>query len=332
MPPLMVDYRLLQAQAHRDGRRCVVGALILNRHGQVFVHRRGQDRRLLPGGWDIVGGHVEAGEGLLAALGREIGEETGWRLTGTPQLAYVADWESVDGAAVVRRREFDFLVEVEGDLERPRLEYPKHVEARWIGPEDLGLLDENRGLDGGLVRRLVELALRSCRQGELHFPHVTLFLDASAAAAIEPLRVAWDPAMASQIAAHLTVAYPSEVGSLAELTSWAGAAAKQVGPFRLGLGRIRHFQAPEHGIFVAVDDLDQGWRRLRESILGAEPTGPEVVPHVTIVHPRTTNRGPAARQQLAGTSLGAEVTIDRLSVTAFDGRRWLSAASFPLTG
>jgi 8-oxo-dGTP diphosphatase len=155
--------RALQAQAEADGRRCVVGALILDQTGRVFVHRRGWDRRLLPGGWDVVGGHVEPGEGLLDALRREVEEETGWHLVGTPRLAYVADWESDEDGGPAGRREFDFLVEVDGDLDRPRLERPKHVEFRWMGRHELTLLEENRGLDGGLVRHLAELALRSAR-------------------------------------------------------------------------------------------------------------------------------------------------------------------------
>jgi hypothetical protein len=32
-------WRALQARAEADGRGCVVGALILNQSGQVFVHR-----------------------------------------------------------------------------------------------------------------------------------------------------------------------------------------------------------------------------------------------------------------------------------------------------
>lgn len=156
------------AQAAADQRACVVGALILDERGRVFVHRRGWERRLFPGCWDIVGGHVEPGEDLLAALGREIAEETGWQLRGLPQLVSVADWQSHTDGEVLRRREFDFLVEVAGDLSRPRLEVPKHVEFRWLGPGELDLLDENRGTDDGLVHRLVELALRSAAAAGHH--------------------------------------------------------------------------------------------------------------------------------------------------------------------
>lgn len=152
------------AQAAADRRTCVVGALILNRDGHVFVHRRSWQRRLFPGCWDIVGGHVEPGEDLLAALEREVAEETGWHVRGSPRLIHVGDWQTDIGGEPLLRREFDFRVDVEGDLAQPRLEFPKHVEFRWLGPIDLAVLDENHGADGGLVRRLVELALCSTSQ------------------------------------------------------------------------------------------------------------------------------------------------------------------------
>jgi 8-oxo-dGTP pyrophosphatase MutT (NUDIX family) len=55
-------------QAAIDQRQCVVGALIVDGRGRVFVHRRSLQRRLFPRCWDTVGGQVEAGEDLLAAL------------------------------------------------------------------------------------------------------------------------------------------------------------------------------------------------------------------------------------------------------------------------
>jgi 8-oxo-dGTP diphosphatase len=149
----------LQERAEADGRRCVVGALVRNHDGRIFVHRRGPARSYLPNGWDVLGGHVEAGETLLSALAREIEEESGWRLIGTPRLIYSADWETDDNGRPNRRREFDFLVEVDGDLEHPRLEWPQHTEYRWIGKDDLNLLDENAGRDFGIVREIVELGL-----------------------------------------------------------------------------------------------------------------------------------------------------------------------------
>lgn len=156
------DLAGLQARAAADRRICAVGALIRDGAGRVFVHRRGAERAFLPNAWDIVGGHVEPGEDLLAALRREVEEETGWTVRGKPVLMHVEDWAWRDE----RVREFDFYVEVDGDLGRPRLEVPEHVELRWIGPGDVGVLDENRGADGGFIRRNVEKALAGAGLGD----------------------------------------------------------------------------------------------------------------------------------------------------------------------
>jgi 8-oxo-dGTP diphosphatase len=157
------DLDQLQAAAVADGRRPVVAAIVRNREGKAFVHRRGPDRHFLPNGWDVLGGHVEDGESLLDALRREVEEESGWHVTGKPRLIYVVDWETSDDGVPYRRREFDFLIEVDGDLDHPRLEKPQHTEYRWIGRDELELLDENAGKDHGIVRTIVELALSDGR-------------------------------------------------------------------------------------------------------------------------------------------------------------------------
>ncbi len=118
---IKLELARLQQQAETEGKRCVVSALIKNRHGNVFVQQRASDRNLFPGCWDVVGGYVEAGETLFQALAREVKEETGWQLTRLTALISKADWE----AQGVARREFGFLVEVDGDLERPVLEKAK---------------------------------------------------------------------------------------------------------------------------------------------------------------------------------------------------------------
>lgn len=133
-----------------------VGALIRDDRNRVFVHRRSADRRLLPGTWDIVGGHVEPGESSDEALAREIEEETGWRLRRIE--ATVADWTwETDGKV---RHELDYLVEVNGDLSPPKLEPGKHDAFAWVGPGDLDLLMEGR-TDGD--RRLRDIVAKATR-------------------------------------------------------------------------------------------------------------------------------------------------------------------------
>lgn len=318
----MIDLEVLQAQAGTAERRCVVGALILNSGGRVFVQRRGPDRSFLPNGWDLVGGHVEHGETLLEALHREVAEETGWTVVGAQQLAFVGDWWTDPADASTARREFDFLVEVDGDPSQPRLEQPKHTEFRWIGADEVGLLDENEGRDDGLVRHLAELALRSAEPERLAYPHATLFLEANAAEEIEALRGRWDPAMASQIAAHVTVAYPAEIGSLDELMERTRRAAQLIDPFDLRLGPMSRRDGAHVWVGAEVHDRDGGWRQLRELIVPPARRRRDVKPHVTIVHPRHSNLGVQAWEAVRGLRFRGDVRNSTLAITAFDGKVW----------
>ncbi|MFS4093546.1 NUDIX hydrolase [Streptomyces sp. AF1A] len=138
-----------------------VGAVVLNDSGEAFAQKRSPHRRLFPDTWDIVGGHVEAAETLLEALAREVEEETGWRLRHVRRLLGVATWIGDDGAGL--RHEADFLVEVEGDLDRPTLEWSKHSAYGWFGPDALDRLKENRKPGEFLIHDLIARAVRDRR-------------------------------------------------------------------------------------------------------------------------------------------------------------------------
>lgn len=134
-----------------------VGALIRDARGRVYVHRRSLDRRLLPGTWDIVGGHVEAGETPEVALGREIHEETGWRLRRIETV--FTDWEWSHQGVV--RRERDYLVDIDGDLSNPVLEEGKHDAFAWVGPDDLEVMMVGRTDGDRRLRDIVAKAVRT---------------------------------------------------------------------------------------------------------------------------------------------------------------------------
>lgn len=155
--PSPEQLRQLQRRATAEGKICAVGALVKDVQGRVFVQKRASHRSLFPGCWDIVGGHVEAGETLSQALTREVREETGWELTRVVALLSSTDWE----AQGIQRREFDFLVEVHGDLGQPVLEQAKVSEHRWLGPGQLDILKENRLVDDLTIFYLVQKVLAS---------------------------------------------------------------------------------------------------------------------------------------------------------------------------
>lgn len=154
-----MDLEHLQVQAEANGFSCVVGALIVDKQHRVFVQKRSPDRQLFPGCWDIAGGHVEPGETLFEALAREIEEETGWQLAEIKGVVDIVDWEEKVDDQTGKNREFDFVVTVSGNLDRPQIEQEKFTEFRWVGEEDLEVLRENRSPDDILIFELAKKAL-----------------------------------------------------------------------------------------------------------------------------------------------------------------------------
>lgn len=137
------------------GERWIVGAVIHDGHGRIFVQRRSANRSLFPGAWDLVGGHLEPDETILECLVREVGEETGWRVTRVVADLGTVQWTGDDG---LDRHEVDYVVAVSGDLERPSIEKDRHLDPRWVDREEaLALLDGSHASDE-LVRPIVERA------------------------------------------------------------------------------------------------------------------------------------------------------------------------------
>lgn len=146
----------LQAKAESAGKQCLVGAVIINEQGRAFVQKRSLTRRLWPGCWDLVGGHVESGETLEEALHREIREETGWKLARIGSIIEIYEGKTENGEEIY---EVDFLVEIEGDLEHPQLEWTKNSEFRWIDLAEIEMLKEHRQAADLFVYEIVKKGL-----------------------------------------------------------------------------------------------------------------------------------------------------------------------------
>jgi len=158
------------------------------------------------------------------------------------------------------------------------------------------------------------------RRETLTQPHATIFLD-DVALDIEELRRRWDPVMAAQIAAHITLVYPHEVPDVDELSRRVDAATRGAAPFELRLGAVVHDGDPARGVFIEVDDPDGAWRRLRSSIAGTA-IDDSIPAHITLVHPRTSALGRTAYDDLQGKDLRRTVRVASIATTAFDGQGW----------
>jgi 8-oxo-dGTP diphosphatase len=105
-----------------------VGAFLV-RGGRVLLGRRTADRELLAGAWDVLGGHVEAGESELDALTRELDEEVGVRPTRLRRL------ETIEGAQPAPWRLHLYVVTAwQGEPHNRQTD--EHDELRWCGRDE----------------------------------------------------------------------------------------------------------------------------------------------------------------------------------------------------
>jgi 8-oxo-dGTP diphosphatase len=121
-------------------KQLVAAALIPDGSGRIFVQQRTMTRKMFPGCWDLVGGHVEENEDVISALKREIREETGWTLRTIVHEIGTKPWN--DGPNDYEERQF--IVDVDGDLLKPVLEVGKASASMWVDRTNVERLRENR--------------------------------------------------------------------------------------------------------------------------------------------------------------------------------------------
>lgn len=127
--------------------KATVGAVIEGPRGVLLALR---NHPPFEGYWCLPGGHIEFGEGVEAALHREIREETGLSVTEERFLGYFTEYfPELRWHAVALM----FVVRVEGSEERQESEVK---ELRWFSREEL----KEMGLafrHGEVVRRYLEV-------------------------------------------------------------------------------------------------------------------------------------------------------------------------------
>jgi 8-oxo-dGTP pyrophosphatase MutT (NUDIX family) len=163
--------------------------------------------------------------------------------------------------------------------------------------------------------------------------HLTILVpDGTVRDRVEPERARWDPTMAAGVPAHVSLVYPEEVADFDALLARAEAAARKQTGFPFDVREILRTDEP-NGVFVGlgVTDRTGAVPALRRALLppGSTPLG--IPLHVTVVHPRTSDRGDAAFAALRdGVATGSfpvtelcwtETSIDGMQVRARFGLR-----------
>jgi 2'-5' RNA ligase len=137
--------------------------------------------------------------------------------------------------------------------------------------------------------------------------------------------------MAAAIPAHVTLVYPDEHSGVAALRDRVKAVAEREAEFRVSLGDFRSFPPPDEGC-VYIEVLDDGGhlRALRQSAV-APPFHPiEVPPHLTVVHPRTSDRAEEFWRARLVQNVRSQFLIDAITITSFENGGYVAEARFPL--
>jgi isopentenyldiphosphate isomerase len=113
----------------RNLRHRTVFVVVVNRAGELLVHRRADWKDVWPGRWDLaVGGVCQPGEAWEVAAARELDEELGVQA----ELVYLG--EDVYDDADVRELARAYLIRHEGPFSLPDGEV---TEVAWVAPLEL---------------------------------------------------------------------------------------------------------------------------------------------------------------------------------------------------
>ncbi|PVE55975.1 NUDIX hydrolase [Arthrobacter sp. TPD3018] len=111
----------------------LVGAMIFDGRS-LLLGLRAPDRRSCPNTWDVIGGHVEAGESPLDALARELQEEVDIKPTRIGPSWTIPLHDPAEGYA---RLDLFVVDQWEGAIRRCGDE---HVDLRWFDPREAAAL------------------------------------------------------------------------------------------------------------------------------------------------------------------------------------------------
>lgn len=113
-----------------------VKILLKNKEGKYLLVKRSADKYPEVGArWDVVGGRIVPGIGLIENLKREIKEEIGLVYEGEPILLGAQDILRIEGRHVVR---LTYIGDMAGE---PKLDNEENTEFKWFSKEEIQQLE-----------------------------------------------------------------------------------------------------------------------------------------------------------------------------------------------
>ena len=101
---------------------------------KVFLAKRADTKKFLPGVYELPGGHIDFGEDIVAGLQREITEEFGMRVrVGDPFAAFTYTNE-IKGSHSV---EVVYFAKFEDPIEQIKINPEDHSEFQWVAENEI---------------------------------------------------------------------------------------------------------------------------------------------------------------------------------------------------
>ncbi len=129
----------------------ITACAFLHKNGKLFIAKRADTKKFLPGKFELPGGNIEFGEDIIAGLKREFKEELDLDIiVGNPFYAYT--YVSGDKHVI----EVDYYAELADPNVEIKLNPEDHSEFRWVTKDEVDAVwnkndDEYKAVEKGFV-------------------------------------------------------------------------------------------------------------------------------------------------------------------------------------
>jgi 8-oxo-dGTP diphosphatase len=132
----------------------ITACAFIHKDGKLFVARRADTKKFLPGKYELPGGHIEFGETMEKGLEREIMEEFGFEVViGEPFYVFTNTRDN----NTVHSVEVDYFVTLADPNQNIELNPEDHSEYRWITQAEILNFFEEDDEEGRAIKKGFEV-------------------------------------------------------------------------------------------------------------------------------------------------------------------------------